>query len=291
MAVAISVPRKAWSDESMKAAVEHVIQDGGGIRETARLYNVPVETLRRRVNGSVSMDCRPGPSTVLTEEEEECLANYVVQMSDMGFGLSPDAIKNIAYRIVEKSGRKHPFKNNTAGQDWFKGFRRRHPRLTIRTPQPLSYCRAVCSNRETIDYFFGKLGSLYGRLNLISKPMNVYNVDESGVTVVHKPGKVVVELGRKKVHTVTSAERGKTHTVLACVSASGIAFPPFIVYPRKKAIPDKLKENALPGTIFCNSENGWINQDLYLHWFKSFLKMIPDTRPILIIMHPTLQSN
>ncbi len=102
MAVAISVPRKVWSDESMKAAVEHVIVNGGGIRKTARLYNGPVETLRKRVNGSVSMDCRPGPSTVLAEEEEECLANYIVQMSDMGFGLSPDAIKNIAYRIVEK---------------------------------------------------------------------------------------------------------------------------------------------------------------------------------------------
>ena len=175
---------------------------------------MPVETLRRRVNGSVSIDCRPGPSTVLTEEEEEHLANYLVQMSDMGFGLSPDAVKNIAYRIVEKNNRKHPFKNNAAGQDWFKGFCRHHPKLTIRMPQPLSYCRAISSNKETIDTFFGKLGSLYGRLNLISKPMNVYNVDESGVTIVHRPGRVVAELGRQKVYAVTSAERGKTHTVV-----------------------------------------------------------------------------
>jgi hypothetical protein len=45
----------------------------------------------------VSVDCRPGPSTVLTEEEEEYLANYLIQMSEMGFGLSPDAVKNLAY--------------------------------------------------------------------------------------------------------------------------------------------------------------------------------------------------
>ena len=279
----VETKRKLWSEESMKAAVQYVLEDGGGLRETSRLYNVPVETLRRRVNGSVSIDCRPGPSTVLTEEEEEHLANYLVQMSDMGFGLSPDAVKNIAYRIVEKNNRKHPFKNNAAGQDWFKGFCRRHPKLTIRMPQPLSYCRAISSNKETIDTFFGKLGSLYGRLNLISKPMNVYNVDESGVTIVHRPGRVVAELGRQKVYAVTSAERGKTHTVLACVSASGCALPPLIVYPRKKSVPDKLKEDAVPGTVFCNSDNGWINKEIYLHWFELFLKMIPKARPVLII--------
>ena len=44
--------------------------------------------------------------------------------------------------------------------------------------------------------FFGKLRALYGKLNLISKPMQIYNSDETGVTVVHKPSKVVVELGR-----------------------------------------------------------------------------------------------
>ena len=35
--------RKVWSEET---AVKNVLQDGGGIRETSRLYNVPNETLR-----------------------------------------------------------------------------------------------------------------------------------------------------------------------------------------------------------------------------------------------------
>ena len=38
---------------------------------------------------------------------------------------------------------------------------------------------------------FGKLGTIYERLNLISRPMQIYNCDESGVTVVFKPNKVV----------------------------------------------------------------------------------------------------
>ena len=60
-----------------------------------------------------------------------------------------------------------------------------------------------------VQTWFRKLGAIYGRLNLISKPMQIYNCDETGVSVVHKPGKVVAEMGRHKVYAVTSAEKGK----------------------------------------------------------------------------------
>jgi hypothetical protein len=54
-----------------------------------------------------------------------------------------------------------------------------------------------------VNDFFGKLGAIYARLNLIfkprpnliSKPMQVYNCDETGVSIVHKPGKVVAKVG------------------------------------------------------------------------------------------------
>ena len=43
--------------------------------------------------------------------------------------------------------------------------------------------------------------------------------------MVHKPGKVVAEMGRHKVYAVTSGEKGKTHTILTCVSASAYVLP------------------------------------------------------------------
>ena len=81
--------RKLWSDISMSAAMNSILEENKGLREAARLYNVPIETLRRRVNGSVDLHCKPGPPTVLTEEEEEeeKLAEYLIQMADMGFGV------------------------------------------------------------------------------------------------------------------------------------------------------------------------------------------------------------
>ena len=73
----------------MKAAVDHVQSQGASLRESSRLHNVPLETLRRRVNGTVAIDCRPGPNTVLTEEEETKLADYLFQMSEMGVRIDP----------------------------------------------------------------------------------------------------------------------------------------------------------------------------------------------------------
>ena len=84
----------------------------------------------------------------------------------------------------------------------------------------------------------------------------MYNANETGLMVVHKPGRVVAELGRRHVYSITSAERGRTHTVLSCISATGFVLPPCMIYPLKTKVPDK---GAVPGTLFCNSENGWIN--------------------------------
>ena len=142
-------PRKLWTEESMRAAVSSVVNETLGLREASRMYNIPVETIRRRVNGSVSMGCRPGPSTILTDEEEKLVA-YLITMADMGYGIKRDTVMEMAFMIVEKSHKQHPFKEGKAGRAWFEGFLRRHPKLTIRSPQSLSYSRAICANRETI---------------------------------------------------------------------------------------------------------------------------------------------
>ena len=134
--------RKLWSDESMRVADESVNQ-GKGLREAARLYNVSVKTLRRRVTGKVDFDCQPaGPATVLTKEEEETIVHYLIQMADMGYWLTREAVMHMVYIIVEKCERPHPFKNEKAGQWWFQGFKSQHPNLTVQMSQSLAYCRA-----------------------------------------------------------------------------------------------------------------------------------------------------
>ncbi len=274
--------RKQWTKESMAAAVKCVENDMG-IREASRLYNLPYETLRRRTNHVVPLECTSGPSTVLTSDEEEQLVSYLIKMGDMGFGLSRDDVMITAFKIAEASGRSHPFTHGRAGRSWIDGFRNRHPHLTLRSAQSLSHSRAVCANPFIIQDYFAKLGALYARLNIISKPMQIFNMDETGISVVHKPGRVFTEVGRRNVWAITLAEKGKTHTILTCVSASGFSMPPYIIYPRKR-ITDSLKVGALAGTTFRCSDSGWVNSELFMDWLKLFTEMIPPARPVLLIL-------
>ena len=151
----------------------------------------------------------------------------------------------MAFAILEKTGRNHRFKSGHAGRGWYEGFMARQAILTLRTPESLSYARAVCANKETMDDFFAKFGAIFGRLNLVARPSQIFNADETGVTIVHKPSKVIAHIGRHNVPSLTSADKGKTHTVLACVSASGQVLPPFMLYPRKRPVHEKMREGPI----------------------------------------------
>ena len=131
--------------------------------------------------------------------------------------------------------------------------------------------------------FFAKLAAVYSRLGILSKPMQIYNADETGVSRVHSPKmKILARRGQKTVWSLTSGERGRTHTILMCGSAAGHYIPPLIIFPRVR-MNDKLKTGAPPGTIFETSPKGWINKDIFFRWLDFFIKSIPKARPVLLI--------
>ena len=138
----------------------------------------------------------------------------------MGFGLSRSDVMVVAFKIAEASGRKHPLTDYAAGRAWYDGFISRHLQLTLRSTQSLSHARASCANREIISDYFGKLAAVCAKFNVLMKPMNIFNLDETGVTIVHKGGKLVTEIGHRNVWAITSGEKGKPphhHYVRFCI--------------------------------------------------------------------------
>ena len=244
------------------------VKEGLGLREAAKSYNVPVETLRRRVIGAVPLQCLPGPKTIMTETEENMLRDYVIKMADMGCGLSKDDILRTAFQILEKSKRPHPFKDGLAGKSWLQGFLNRHS-LTLRSPWPLSHARARSATDEVVNDFFEKLGGIFARLNLLSKLMQIYNIDETGINVVHNLGKIVAEIGCRKVWSVILAEQGRTHTVLTCVNASGQSVLSMIIFLRKRMKEDLKNGAFLEQCLLVQEVVGLIS--LYFWIGSSFL--------------------
>ena len=105
--------------------------------------------------------------------------------------------------------------------------------------------------------------------------MQVYSADESGTGIVCKPGKVLEEAGRRNVYRITSAKRGKTHTL-------GSSLPPLMVFPQKRNHPDSKKLGAPSNSLFMVSDSGWINNDIYLAWLCHFIQWILPAIPVLL---------
>ena len=89
----------------------------------------------------------------------------------------------------------------------------------------------------------------------------IYNIDETGITCVQKPGKVIAKKGTKQVGCITSSERDKTVTAVCSMNAIGNYKPPIFIYPRKRMHPALLKGASQGSKKFTSivtfSSNGY----------------------------------
>ncbi|XP_050557910.1 uncharacterized protein LOC118277956 [Spodoptera frugiperda] len=297
--------RGDWAQESMAKAVDAVIEGKMGYMLAAKTFSVPQTTLERKVkisrenlaaSSSASIKVPLGPKRpVFTEDEEKELCNYILDMESRLYGLTTKDLKALAYNLAVKNNKPHPFnvQKQEAGKDWIQGFLKRHPELSIRKPESTSAARAAGFNKEVVDQFFTFLGNIYDEHHLT--PDRIYNCDETGISVVPKTkSKIIARRGRKQVGALTSAERGATITVEICFSASGQYMPPMMVFPRKRMDP-QLMLNAAPGAWGVVSDSGWMTTELFLEWFKRFVKFSGATaaRPVLLLLdgHSTHTKN
>ena len=103
--------RGEWSEESMKKAVEAVVEGKMGYMLAGKTFSVPQTTIERKVKGArensppssstnIKVKVSLGPKQpVFTEEEENELCSYILDMETRLYGLTTKDLKALAYNL------------------------------------------------------------------------------------------------------------------------------------------------------------------------------------------------
>ncbi|XP_053391991.1 uncharacterized protein LOC128554706 [Mercenaria mercenaria] len=252
-----------YSPDALVQAYQECIENNMPVKTAARLFNVPRTTLRDRLNGKVHPDTvTTGKPPLFSLMEEAKLVNHIKTMANYGYGYTRQECVNLAFDLAVQLGKRR--KDESLSLKWIRGFLNRWPELRVLKPRNLEYSRA--------------------RMASDNKPHLIYNLDEKGITTEHKPPHIVGSSSHCPP-AVTSG-RGKTVTVLGCISASGASIPPFFVFPGKRMNP-KLLEGKSPGADAMVSESGWSNQAIFRYYLMNhFVKFIPgrENQKVLLIL-------
>lgn len=271
----------SWDEAIMSRAMEEAAK--GTVSGAAKKFGINLSTLQRHIKKGCPKKKLGRFTTVFTDFQETELLEYVFYMDNLFYGLTKLDFLKLVYQYAEINHFPHPFKGEAAGEDWFLGFKSRHPDLTLRQPEPTSIARVRGFNKPQVQRFFD---ILYQIDKHKIDATRIYNVDETGIqTNSNKPPKILSKSGKKQVGIISSVERGKLTTVVCCCNAAGSFIPPFLIFGRKRMVP-RLLDGAPPGTVASCTDNGWINGPTFLEWLRHFVDM---TRPspekkILLLM-------
>ncbi|KAI4460092.1 hypothetical protein MML48_6g00008638 [Holotrichia oblita] len=247
--------------------------------EAEEAYNVPIAVIYHRIKG------RKNPVTILSTgrrpalpaDVEETIANCLIARARMGWPSDEKELCNLVNEYVITKNLKTPFKNNIPGHDWYLSFMKRHPNLSFKKPEHLQKIRKDARDPFVVYDFYKKLQDLITEKSLEypNKSCFMFNADESGFSSDPSRVRAIGEKG-KTVSRVSGGSGRESTTVLACIAANGSYLPPFIAFKGSAVQARWTSEQAIGGTLYGASKNGWMEEPHSYHWFET--SFIPEVK-------------
>lgn len=265
------------------------------LREACKVYNVKLGALHKHVSNyrksetsePFSYNVRYDTKKVFSEVEEGALVDYLQTCAKMNYGLSKKSARELAYKYAVANKKKYPSQwddNEIAGEEWMRLFLKRHiDKLSLRKPEATSLSRATSFNRTNVDLFFKNLMDAHTSFGPIP-PERIYNLDETGLSTVQDPPKVLSPKGLKQVGATTSAERGTTVTMICTINAIGNHIPPMLIFPRVN-FKQFMLQGAPSGSIGIANPTGWTNENCFLQFLEHLINHTKPSKeePILLV--------
>ena len=151
------------------------------------------QLLRDRVAGNVKHGTNPGPTPYLTKGEERELVSFLVDVAKPGYGKSRGEIKQIAENVARD---KKVLKRTKMSNGWYRRFMERQSHLSLRNnDDATAEVWMDCLSPETMKQYFDLLKDVVEENDLTESPGQIYNVDETGIPLDHRPPEIVTQSG------------------------------------------------------------------------------------------------
>lgn len=150
------------------------MKHGWTIRKAAEDFGVPRSTLYDRTSGRVDFGARSGPSRYLNDQEERELVRFLVGCANIGYAKTPKQVITLVRAIVAKKQCIDPDEVNVS-MGWWNSFRKRHPKLTLRSASRLAYNRAVAHDPEIFRNYFDLLEETLSQNGLLNEAARIFN--------------------------------------------------------------------------------------------------------------------
>lgn len=264
----VTKKRKCYSASQAQGALDD-IHGGMSVKSAAKKWHVPRTTLQDLKKGLYVVSSRPGPSPVLSGDEEALLCEWVIEMARRGIPLNKNCLLDSVQKILFEDPRDNPFSNSRPGAAWFSAFLSRHPEISQRNAESISRARGALTEGcirgwfDDLQKFMEEKGIEY----ILGDPKRQYNGDETGFQLDPHGGKVLAPKG--EIAYTESGGMREQITVLVTSRADGVLMTSAIVYPYKRAVPKNIADQLPQGFCAGRSESGWMNSEVFFEYMAN----------------------
>ena len=200
-------------------------------------------TLARLSNGGRSLTETNGKKSWLTNEEQDIVVQFIIELARRGFPLSPKRLREHTEHIL-KARLGDQFPEDGLGKNWVTRFiTKHHNQIGMYWSSGLDSSRGCAVNPVTKAEYFAILKHVRKDLNIPDEL--VYGADETGIqTGIGVTERVIGPSGAKMQHQQQSGNR-ENITVLPTICADGTSLPPTVIYKGESFQTKWLQENPL----------------------------------------------
>lgn len=255
---------KNYTPEAMRAAIDDVRYRKVTIRAASRKYGIPRPTLGRRVLMGTAVNGKAGPGTVLTENEEKTICEWIEYMDTAGFKVTIGELTAHVQKIIVNTKRRNPFKNNMPGKTWVRMFLQRHPHISKRISKKFAVPLSASTHVDVKSWFLNT--SHYIKENnhdyVLNDPSRIFNCDEI-LFYLHPNGNKV--LVKKKSLNGGQLNAKECVTTLLMVNACGLVAPLTLVFQCQR-LPKKVTDNFPEEWNISKSDTGQMTREIFHHY-------------------------